>query len=145
MLLRVLCCNHRGDMGRKKMTPFAKAKKLQKRMEASLPSALQEELGTTTVTDSSPPEIVETQHSSAAHSVNSITTRQRNWSSHVFIHGKTYVTSQLARTGHGHPGAVTHLCACIILLILLTAARAALLLLEGSAPLMARWGGSFNP
>ena len=83
-------------MGRKKMTPFAKAKKLQKRMEASLPSALQEELGTTTVTDSSPPEIVETQHSSAAHSVNSITTRQRNWSSHVFIHGKTYVTSQPA-------------------------------------------------
>ena len=78
------------------MTPFAKAKKLQKRMEASLPSALQEELGTTTVTDSSPPEIVETQHSSAAHSVNSITTRQRNWSSHVFIHGKTYVTSQPA-------------------------------------------------
>ena len=65
-------------------------------MEASLPSALQEEVGTTTVTDSSPPEIVETQHSSAAHSVNSITTRQRNWSSHVFIHGKTYVTSQPA-------------------------------------------------
>ena len=96
VLLRVRCCNHRGDMGRKKMTPFAKAKKLQKRMEASLPSALQEELGTTTVTDSSPPEIVETQHSSAAHSVNSITTRQRNWSSHVFIHGKTYVTSQPA-------------------------------------------------
>ena len=83
-------------MGRKPMTPFAKAKKLQNRMEASLPSALQEELGTTTVTDSSPPEIVETQHSSAAHSVNSITTRQRNWSSHVFIHGKTYVTSQPA-------------------------------------------------
>ena len=78
------------------MTPFAKAKKLQNRMEASLPSALQEELGTTTVTDSSPPEIVETQHSSAAHSVNSITTRQRNWSSHVFIDGKTYVTSQPA-------------------------------------------------
>ena len=96
VLLRVLCCNHRGDMGRKPMTPFAKAKKLQNRMEASLPSALQEELGTTTVTDSSPPEIVETQHSSAAHSVNSITTRQRNWSSHVFIHGKTYVTSQPA-------------------------------------------------
>ena len=96
VLLRVLCCNHRGDMGRKKMTPFAKAKKLLNRMEASLPSALQEELGTTTVTDSSPPEIVETQHSSAAHSVNSITTRQRNWSSHVFIHGKTYVTSQPA-------------------------------------------------
>ena len=96
VLLRVLCCNHRGDMGRKPMTPFAKAKKLQNRMEASLPSALQEEVGTTTVTDSSPPEIVETQHSSAAHSVNSITTRQRNWSSHVFIHGKTYVTSQPA-------------------------------------------------
>ena len=94
--LHSLCCKHRGDMGRKPMTPFAKAKKLQNRMEASLPSALQEELGTTTVTDSSPPEIVETQHSSAAHSVNSITTRQRNWSSHVFIHGKTYVTSQPA-------------------------------------------------
>ena len=99
-LLRVLCCNHRSDMGRKKMTPFTKAKKLQNRMEASLPSALQEELGTTTVTDSSPPEIVETQHSSAAHSVNSIRTRQRNFSSRVFIHGNTYdmtyVTSQPA-------------------------------------------------
>jgi hypothetical protein len=34
-------------MGRKKMTPFIKAKKLQNRMEASLPSALMEEIGST--------------------------------------------------------------------------------------------------
>ena len=36
-------------MGRKPMSAFAKAKKLQNRMEASLPSALQEEVGTTTL------------------------------------------------------------------------------------------------
>ena len=47
VLLSVPRCTHRCGMGRKPMSAFAKAKKLQNRMEASLPSALLEEIGNT--------------------------------------------------------------------------------------------------
>ena len=106
VLLRVLCCNHRNDMGRKKMTPFAKAKKLQNRMEASLPSALKEEIGT-------PAASFATQHSHAAHSVNRVTypvqARQHRsrWSS--YVHGTINWKAEIGdRRGPAHPRLADH-------------------------------------
>ena len=101
----LLCCKHRGDMGRKALSAYAKAKKLQNRMEASLPSTLREEIGTrtpTTLTDSSAPEISETQHSHPTHSFNRTTSqdkprKHKTWlNSYVNVHGNTDMQTQPA-------------------------------------------------